>query len=225
MADETLVDEQIHAGSRLIETLVDDGLDVSAACWLYLWNFEAEEGEWLFCLVMPDVDQIGLALTYERVLPVLEKLNSASLTMFQLRAKGLNSDVCKKLQEFHRQFAQGLMPLNSKLDGNYYRKIYVYSDNFRYSKDYLKWRGMAIDVSKVIDRPDVERVSIYPQAPQFVRGPNGPFRRVPNPAVVLVSEGKVISFTPPENPLLSISREDYEAKALEAVEAVLSPTQ
>jgi len=62
-----LVEQQINDGRELIDHLIGDGFDVSAAAWVK----PSEEDCWLLYLVSREVDQHGLSAAYRAVHPVL----------------------------------------------------------------------------------------------------------------------------------------------------------
>lgn len=63
MATETLVDNLIDDGERLVKHLPPRGFEVTTAFWLK----SSEDGEWYFYIVSPLVDTEGLANAYSRL--------------------------------------------------------------------------------------------------------------------------------------------------------------
>lgn len=83
-----------------------------------------------------------------------------------------------------------------------------------------RWRGIDIKVFKDRYEPNTYRVEFWPRTLQSIADPSGGHPRVPHPARVIVQsdqELRVSRSDPPEWPIPHLDREDYEAKALEAV--------
>lgn len=59
-----LVDQQIEAGTRLIEALAHVSFDVTAAFWIKA----SEEGRWFLYIATKTLDEIGVAEAYRRVI-------------------------------------------------------------------------------------------------------------------------------------------------------------
>lgn len=67
MDTDTLVDQQIDDGQKLVEKLLRRGFEVTAAFWLKA----SEDGKWRFYLIAPVVDTVGLAEAARRLHPAI----------------------------------------------------------------------------------------------------------------------------------------------------------
>jgi hypothetical protein len=70
MDTNTLVDNLINDGQKLVEELPQRGFEVTAAFWIKA----AEDGEWYFYIVSPAVDVEGLAQAYRRLHPLIRRM-------------------------------------------------------------------------------------------------------------------------------------------------------
>jgi hypothetical protein len=70
MDTETLVENLIVDGQKLVEELPLRGFEVAAAFWLKA----SEDGKWYFYVVSPAVDAEGIAKAYRRLHPLVRAL-------------------------------------------------------------------------------------------------------------------------------------------------------
>ncbi len=63
MDTDTLVENLLCDGARLIENLRQGGFEVTAAFWLR----RSDDGKWRFCIVSPLVETAGLAQAYRQL--------------------------------------------------------------------------------------------------------------------------------------------------------------
>jgi hypothetical protein len=78
MAQATLVEMQINEGQRLIDRLVQEGVDVTAAAWVK----ESESGDWYLYLVTPLVGADGATRpAYHRVNTVIREMQKEGFGM------------------------------------------------------------------------------------------------------------------------------------------------
>ena len=108
--DQTLlVEDQINEGRELIEQLIKNGLEVTAACWL-----KTEDRRWLLYIVSPVVDSDEPVEAYRRAqaavqqMPQLYWVGHLDFTLI-----GPSNPIAKGILEFRRRFP-GKSP-------NYYR--------------------------------------------------------------------------------------------------------
>src|SRR3954465_1523191 len=85
-----------------------------------------------------------------------------------------------------------------------------------------RWRGIEIELTSDVNTAHMYRVDFYPRRPMAANKPgeSAPKSKVPREASVKVLPGpelRVFDYVEPEIPLPHLSREDYEAKALEMV--------
>jgi hypothetical protein len=67
MDTDTLVENLIDDGQKLVAELPQHGLEVAAAFWLK----PSEDGKWYFYIVSPVVDTDGIAAAYRRLHPLV----------------------------------------------------------------------------------------------------------------------------------------------------------
>jgi hypothetical protein len=73
MDTDTLVENRIEDGRRLIENLPQHGFEVSAAFWLKA----SEDGKWSFYIISPVVDRDGLTKAYRQLHPRVRTMPQA----------------------------------------------------------------------------------------------------------------------------------------------------
>src|SRR5947209_20101459 len=71
MDTDTLVENLIDDGQKLVERLPQDGFEVTAAFWLKA----SEDDKWYFYIVSPVVDTEGLAKAYRRLHPLVRAMS------------------------------------------------------------------------------------------------------------------------------------------------------
>lgn len=67
MATDTLVENLLNDGRKLVEELSQGGFEVAAAAWLKA----SEDGKWRFYLISPLVDAEGHSKAYRRLHPLI----------------------------------------------------------------------------------------------------------------------------------------------------------
>jgi hypothetical protein len=70
MDTDTLVENLIDAGRKLVEELAHRGFELTAAFWLKA----SRDGKWRFYIVSPAVDADGIIEAYKRLLPMVRTL-------------------------------------------------------------------------------------------------------------------------------------------------------
>jgi len=70
MDTDTLVENRIDDGQKLVEELPQGGFDVTAAFWLKA----SEDGKWYFYIISPMVDTEGLAKGYRFLHPLVRAM-------------------------------------------------------------------------------------------------------------------------------------------------------
>lgn len=81
MDNQALVDEQIDAGTELLERLRAAGIDVAVA----FWAFTTEEQRWYLYIASTMVDGEGLAVAHRKVNTELCKLHQPWIERAELR--------------------------------------------------------------------------------------------------------------------------------------------
>jgi hypothetical protein len=217
-----LVDEQIEDGRKLIEQLVRDGFDVTLAFWV---RFKDEaDGPW-FYIVSKTVDQEGLQAAYRAVHEAMQRrpapwgpwisVSSAS----ELVLVSVNDATAKEVMALRDRFP-GRNRLRGATIGTPYRieEVYIYPLPPALSDE--RWRTIQVRVYSELEPEHAYFVEFWPKEMAAMVDPGGLPKRVPRPAGVRVKDGHVIDYRPPEKPLAQLGREDYERKALEAIEQV-----
>jgi hypothetical protein len=94
-----LVEMRITEGKRLVDCLVEEGVPVTAACWLR----DTEVEQWYLYLVTPLVTKKGATMNaYRRVNAVIRRLpEPLLLDPFEIKVVAPDSPVGKAVQEFH----------------------------------------------------------------------------------------------------------------------------
>jgi hypothetical protein len=219
-----LVDEQIEDGRRLIEQLVRDDFDVTLAFWV---RFKSEaDGPW-FYIASKAVDQEGLQAAYRSVHEAMQRrpaprgpwisVSSAS----ELVLVGVNDATAKEVMALRDRFP-GRNRLRGATIGTPYRieEVYIYPLPHALADE--PWRTILV---RVYPEPEPEAayyVEFWPKEMAAMVDPSGLPKRVLRPAGVRVKDGHVTDYRPPEKPMAQLGREDYERKALEAIEQVVA---
>lgn len=92
-----LVTEQIEDGQKLIAQLVQEGFDLTAACWVR-FRLSAEH-EWFFYIVSERVDKDGLraaGLTVHQAIHRIPPPWGPWISISELRLIGVNDPVAKR---------------------------------------------------------------------------------------------------------------------------------
>jgi len=95
-----LVEQQIDDGQELIDLLLREGFDVSAAAWVK----PSEEDRYLLYLVSKGVDEHGLSAAYRAIHPVLGKLHAPWVSLADLRLVGPTNPVGADIMEINRKY-------------------------------------------------------------------------------------------------------------------------
>jgi hypothetical protein len=123
---EPLVDTLVEDGRRLIERLVEEGIGVKAACWLY----EAEEGKWFLSLATPLVgEDEGTKEAYRRVLAVMRRMPEPFwIGTLDVKLISPQHPIARAVQDFHRRHT-GPSPIHydwTQFGGLSVEGVYVY---------------------------------------------------------------------------------------------------
>jgi hypothetical protein len=119
-----LVEQQIDDGEELIDLLIGDGFDVSAAAWVK----PSEEDRWLLYLGSKEVDNRGLSAAYRAVHPVLGRLHSSWISLGDLKLISPTNPVAADVMEINRKYP-GRSPTRTRrphLGGTSIDEAYVY---------------------------------------------------------------------------------------------------
>src|SRR5438552_18981092 len=96
MDQATLVEIQIQDGERLIDRLSEEGIAVTAACWVK----ESESGQWFLYLATPLVGEDGATRpAYRRVNRVIREMQKEGFGMdpFEKKVTGAHDPIAKDM--------------------------------------------------------------------------------------------------------------------------------
>ena len=92
MDTETLVENRIDEGQKLIEELAKSGFEVSAAFWLNA----SQDGKWRFHVVSPVVDTAGIGEAYRQLHPLVwSRPQTGSIDPLAVRLVGPSDAVAR----------------------------------------------------------------------------------------------------------------------------------
>jgi len=89
MDQDTVVNEQIESGKRLIDKLNDERFEVQVAFWARL----TDEEKWYLYLASPFVDENGPTVAYRRDFGVMRKMSDLWVDPFDIRVIGANDSL------------------------------------------------------------------------------------------------------------------------------------
>src|SRR5713226_7505744 len=81
MDTDTLVENQIDDGRKLVAQLFRNNCDVTAACWVKT----SEEGRWFLYIASTAVDEKGPTAAYREVYGVLRSMELQGISMFDVK--------------------------------------------------------------------------------------------------------------------------------------------
>ncbi|MHB1422187.1 MAG: hypothetical protein ACYC3I_03105 [Gemmataceae bacterium] len=215
MDQTALVEEQIDEGRKLINQLLEDGFDVTAAAWVK----PTESNEWLLYIVSKVVEKETLSAAYQALHPALQRLGMPWLLLSSIKLIGTSNPIALDILDIQRHFAARI-PTRSRrprLGEMAVDETYVYPVPVRPEE---KWRGISVMVFPETENPDTYCVEFWPRQLQAAIEPGGQPQRVPSPARVWVEGERITRYRPPEKPLPHLAQADYEEKAVEAVRQV-----
>ena len=98
MDTETLVENLLDDGQKLIEALPQNGFPVTAAIWLKTsWN-----GRWYLYIVSPVVDAEGITEGYRRLHPLIRQMPEPfGIDVFKVKLIGLENPIAKDVLAIH----------------------------------------------------------------------------------------------------------------------------
>ncbi len=206
-----LVIEQIDAGSEFIDRL-DEYVRVRAAFWMKT----SDSGRWYLYVASDQINDSTKKAAYAEVSRVAREMDNPNLDQFQVMLIGSDDPLARAALNVHQRFAARVPTRvrDNPFGGVSVEEVYIYPPP--HGAEAEKWRGVEV---KWWPEPDgAYHVEFWPrEAAQMVR-PGGEPKRIPRPAAVRVEDGKVIEYRPPEKDLPHLTKDDYEKKALEAVE-------
>jgi hypothetical protein len=122
----TLVDREIEDGGKLLEQLRQEGIDVTAACWI-----KADEDEqWYLYIATPLVDDPGPAVAYRRIYSSIKSMTKPfSIEPLRVKLVGANNPVAKAVLDVNQKYPAAPPPryLRTRLGGINIEAAYVYA--------------------------------------------------------------------------------------------------
>jgi hypothetical protein len=211
-----LVTEQIEAGAEFLDRLAEC-LPISAAFWL-----KTDEGERWHLYIVSDRIKDGASMAgYAEVAQVQREMDNPYVDLFRVRLIGSDDPLAQAAFAMHRRFAgkgpahlYGIPFGRATVEG-----VYVYPP-LPQGAEAKKWRGISVNVWPEPGPEGAYRVEFWPREPAARSASGGEARRVPRPASVLVKEGRVCDYWPPEKGLPHLTEQDFKQKAVEAVQEV-----
>lgn len=100
MGTETLVENHIRDGRKLITLLAKSQFDVTAACWIKT----SDEGKRLLYIVSKTVDEKGLAAAYGELYGALDSMHTPWISMFEVKLVGTSGPIAAQLLWFQHRF-------------------------------------------------------------------------------------------------------------------------
>ncbi len=91
MDQSPLVEMQIDDGRKIIEKLRESGFEVRAAWWM----MTSEEGQWFLYVASKEVDDLGIAAAYRKVLSVMRSLGQLQVDRFELKLVGHENPITR----------------------------------------------------------------------------------------------------------------------------------
>lgn len=108
MDQETLLDEHVKDGKRLVNELVANNFPVLAAFWAKL----DETAKWYLYVISPVVERDGPRAAYRQMQPVIGKLQEGAFWIdpFEIKAVGPKDPLANAVLEI-QQRSSGLLPM------------------------------------------------------------------------------------------------------------------
>jgi hypothetical protein len=217
-----LVGGRIEDGQKLIEQLVRDGFDVTLAFWV---RFKDEaDGPW-FYVISKTVDHEGVQAAYRAVHAAIHRVSGPfgpwlfDSEVSDLKLVGMSDSIANEVLAIRNRFPGRIRFRGTIASGpSYFEELYIYPPPSEVGDE--RWRGIMIPIWPEPEPENAYYVEFWPKEMAAMVDQGGLPKRVPRPAGVRVQGGHVTEYRPPEKPLAHLGREDYERKALEAVDQV-----
>jgi hypothetical protein len=98
MATDTLVENLIDDGRKLVEELPQRGFDMTTAFWLRA----SEDNKWYFYIVSPVVDREGLAKAYRQLHPLVRAMPQPFwIDPLEIKLIGPNNPIARDVLAIH----------------------------------------------------------------------------------------------------------------------------
>lgn len=121
MAQAALVESQLESGRELRKKLIEEGINVSAACWAHV----VEEDAWFLYLVSTNVETQGVTTAYRSISKILHDVRTLDLSISEIRVVGLSHRINKDLIEPMR-LKGAIGPRFRPSDLGEFDEVYIY---------------------------------------------------------------------------------------------------
>lgn len=93
MGHATLVESHIDSGKKLIDELVRDGTDVTAACWVRT----SEDDRWWLYIASKAVDDLGITAAYRVIYPTIHRIPDLWIGPLEVKLIGPKNPIAEKM--------------------------------------------------------------------------------------------------------------------------------
>jgi hypothetical protein len=98
MDTDTLVENRLNDGRKLVEELPQRGFEVTAAFWLKT----SENGKWYFYIVSPAVEAEGLTTAYRQLHPLVQAMAQPfTIDPLEIKLIGPNNPIARDVIAIH----------------------------------------------------------------------------------------------------------------------------
>jgi hypothetical protein len=104
MAETILVNDRIAEGRKLLEYLVDKGLEISGAC----WGLSRDDGKWTFYIVCPNLETLGYRAAYMAVVMGMREIPDAEIVDEVTRLLRPDERIAKAILDYYERFPASL---------------------------------------------------------------------------------------------------------------------
>ena len=96
-----MVSDQIEAGKQLVDVLVSNGFDITAACWIKA----IEENDWYFYISSKYVDGYGASLAYRELSRIAKSVSETWDLMSHVKLIGSEHPITRDVLELRKRYA------------------------------------------------------------------------------------------------------------------------
>lgn len=101
MDTNTLVNELVEDGKKIVEQLPRDGFEVTAAFWLKA----AEDGEWYFYIASPVAEAERLSDAYRKLYSIIRRMPEPHwIDPLEVKLIGSSNPIAKDVLDIHKRF-------------------------------------------------------------------------------------------------------------------------
>jgi hypothetical protein len=120
-----LVSDQVEVGRRLLDRLIADGTEVTAAAWVY----PTDQERWVLYIALPVVDAQGLRAGMGRIHTALNRIGWDGLSTGDVWPVGASHPVAAQLLDiYHQRPSQtGIRFIGPRLGDVYIEDAYIYA--------------------------------------------------------------------------------------------------